>query len=404
MSIAFFSAYLTTLKRKGVYNSERIDVSDWLASVGNITRKVDSENFGIGLFNYGDITIDVVNFDGRFNSEIDPRSIFGYSRDLAKLEIEYTDENGNITNIFNGLLNEEATVSSENLLAVEKAGKIKLKFIALESVLNKVLATGGLVADGENFSTAIKSILNQPTITSVLNFDEAKINVGYDGIVDNASKLTSRPARDAIRDLLVVSNSVLLVDEFGDMVVKPRVENSNTPHKFYGAGDLIGRENISALKHNSGLSRCFNSIKINDTLRKSDKHINRYNLRAKEFKFEFITSWQTENDICQTILEEFWFPRDEIEIKTTFLRPEINLLDKAQILYKPLARPVNNQGVMPIYDTNKYGVARYPETLGSLYLQENIIWKVLEITHDLRKLLTTVKLRKIGNNEASAVI
>jgi hypothetical protein len=408
-----FKALLTPLVHNNVYGStvdvtQDLDITEYInrGGTGRISQKLDADDFDIGLFKYGKVTLQAINSDGKFNSEHDARSLFPYKRDLAKLQLIYVDNNDTEYTVFRGLLNDEGTTATEGIIGTELGEDIKLTFVAQESVFRKVQVTGGLVSDGQSFSNAIKKIIDRPEITSVMGYDSNNISVDYDGTVDNAEAFNQKNTREVLNSLLLASNSVMYVDSSNDMVVSPRTERTMTPHEFYGGGDLLGRENIIKVeKFNSGYQRMFNSVTINDDSTSiHQNNITRFGLKDKAITLDFITTEATELAIAATIVDEFSFPQEEITITVSIDDAKtVKILDKTRLNYPYKLRPADDKG-LPVAGQIKANDGRvFPHLYGNMVIDRSVIWKVIEINHNLSVLQTSLKLRRIGNEIADSV-
>ena len=111
-----YQVLITPLVDMDVYGdvidvTKDIDLSDFIKSggIGTIKRDVDNGDYDIGVFTYGSITLKALNIDGQFNDENDWRSIFKYSRDKAKVVVNFLDNQGNAPISFKGIINEDGT-------------------------------------------------------------------------------------------------------------------------------------------------------------------------------------------------------------------------------------------------------------------------------------------------------
>jgi len=393
-----YQVLITPLVDKDTYGStvdvtKDIDISDQIkdGGIGKIKREVDNGDYDIGVFTYGNITLKASNIDGRFNNENDYRSIFKYSRDKAKVEIKFYDSNSSATISFKGIINEEGT--KQDFLKDE----VKFKVLSLDSVLRKTKIAAGVVSNGTTFSDAIKSIINVPSITSVLNYSASYVNVGLDLAIDDGSYFDNKTVKDGLDALMVASNSVMVVDSSDYMVVRDRTENSGSVFQFYGHGDLFGRENIIAIKaYNTGFHRMFNSVVVNDYESSNTGLIDVYNLRQKKTNVDFITDSTKSRTIADTILGEFKAPKVELElVTTTEIAKGLSLFDLVSIDYPYEVKPYGDHK-LPLYGSAVYGTAVYPYIRGNIKIRANEAFKVIGVSEDPKKFLTTVKLRQRG--------
>lgn len=392
-----YQVLITPLIEKDTYGTEidvtkDIDLSDYIkeGGIGTIKQDVDNGDYDIGVFTYGSITIKALNLDGRFNDEMDWRSIFPFSRDRAKVVVNFLDPDGNTLISFDGLINEEGT--RQDFLKDE----VKFKVLSQDSVIRKTKVSGGVIADGALFSGAIKSLINVPDITSVLTYDEAEISVGLDLAVDDGSWFDDKTTKEALDALMVASGSVMVIEN-NTMIVRTRQENSGNVFNFYGHGDLFGRENILNIKKlNTGVHRMFNSIVVNGFEVSSPTLISTYGLRQKKIDLEFATNSDTINAIAENILDEFKAPKLEMEIETTTETAKgLSLFDLVSIDY-PYRRKPADDNPLPTYGLSVYGTAVYPFIQGNMKINPSLAFKVIGFQEKPKGYTTVVKLRQRG--------
>jgi len=396
-NIRNYQFLITPLLDMNVYGevvdvSKDIDLTDFVKNngIGNIKRDIDNGDYDIGVFTYGNITIKALNIDGKFNDQNDFRSLFPYSRDKAKVTVNYLDLDGNVLSSFKGITNEEGTRQDF------RKDEVKFKVLSEDSVIRKSKISGGTVASGVPISQAIKNIISVPEITSVLTYDESKINVGTDYTIDVGGWFDNKKTKTGLDALLVASGSVMLI-EGSTMVVRTREENSGNTFKFYGHGDLFGRENIINIKsYNTGVQRMFNSIVVNDVEVANNDLIATYGARQKVISFPFITNLTTNTLIAAAILAEFSAPKVELEIETTTeIAKTLNFLDAVSIDYPYRRIPVGTD-YLPLYGVAKYGEARYPIIQGNMKIRPQDAFKVIGFQERPKKYTTIVKLRQRG--------
>ena len=393
-----YQVLITPLVDKDTYGTEidvtkDIDLSDYIkeGGIGSIKQDVDNGDYDIGVFTYGSITIRALNLDGRFNDEMDWRSIFKYSRDKAKIVVNFLDLKGNTLISFNGLINEDGT--RQDFLKDE----VKFKVLSQDSVIRKTKVAGGTITNGTSFSTAIKSIINVPDITSVLAYDESKINVGLDLTIDDGTWFDNKTTKVALDALMVASSSVMVI-ESGVMVVRTREENSGSVFSFYGHGDLFGRENILNITNlNTGVQRMFNSVVVNGREVSNSALIETYGLRQKNIDLGFIADNTKLEAIGGNILDEFKVPKLELEIETTTETAKgLNLFDLVSVDYPYRVKPAD-ESTLPTYGVSRYGEAVYPFIQGNMKIRPALAFKVIGFQEKPKDYKTVVKLRQRGS-------
>lgn len=372
--------------------TQDVDVTDFVKSVGTIQREIDNGDYDIGIFTFGDITLNMINFSRKFNTPDDARSMFKFKRDRCKVEIIFYDQDATASTRFKGLINDDATRLDLN------TSVIRFKVLSLDSILRQVQVPPGAIVDGDLFSLAIKKILNVPEITSTLTYSASNVVVDYDVAVDVGEPFSNRVAFDALTDLLLASNSILYVDSDDVVHVKARTGSDNV-YYLYGHGDLYGRENIIKVKdYNNGLQRAFSSIKVGDTqVANDDDWITEYGFRQKSLSFDFITSTAKELAIAQNILDNFKVPKPEFQISVlTKDVPDIELLDHVSVDYNYRIAAAGGDQAPPMVGTAILGTAYLPYISGAFRIRPKTRWKVIGIDENPITFETTLKLRQTG--------
>jgi hypothetical protein len=386
-----YRVYLTPKASVEEYGDE-IEISEWVrASLGEIRRSIDSADYSIGVFTYADLALKCDNSEGLFNDPNDSRSFFKFSRDLAKIRINFTNDAGT-TITFRGLIADEAT----RVIAADD--DIEFKVLGRDSVLRKAQVQAGTVSTGMTFQQAFNAVLNSQEITRVLGFNAANISLSYNGTVDDGSKFSKKTKKVAIDELLLASNSIMLLDYNDNIIVRSRGHRTDKdPLLLYGKGDLYGRENIAGLEDfNTGLHRVFNSIKVNDS-EFTDPLASVRGVRRKEVSLDWITNADTAETIAENLVEEFKNPKTEVRVELhTDLAKAYDLLDLVSVDY-PLVRTKSGR-FFPVAGVTVSGDADspVPYVSGSIVIDPNTAFKIIEIVENPQTFLTSLLLRQVG--------
>ena len=380
------------------------------SGISTISQLIDAEDYTFGIFAFGDVELVGHNKNGILNDANDPRSIFQFTRDLAKVRAEFQVENvtrdssGKVTAYsrtdtitFKGLIQEEATrLDLQN-------NTVTFRVLTLDSVLRTTQIPGGLVEDSDLASEAIQAILNQTSITAVLNVIPANITVDQDFTIDTGSAFDNISVFDGLKKLLVPANSVLIINSSDDVIVRSRDEDT-TPAilELYGEFDLQGRNNMLDLfDHNYGFHRMFNSMFFSDVTEVKDAgFISEFGLRQKQVTVDFVTNTTTLDTIGNNLLDAFKAPKQELKvtIPMTFGK-DVSMLQRVTIDSPLRNEKPSSSTWLPIFGDAEYGDSEtpYPNLTGSYEIHPNLLWKVIEINHDVINYLTTLKLRQTGN-------
>ena len=395
-----YQVLITPLVAKGTYGTvvdvtKDVDLDDYIKDrgVSIIKKEVDNGDFDIGVFVFDSINITALNIDGKFAGINDSRSIFKYARDKAKITVNFFNGQSNTPDSsFRGLIDDRATKINF------AKNEVKFKVLSNDSIINRVKVPAGVITNGSSVSSAIKILLQLPEIIAVLNYDDANINILNDYTINDGAFFDNKKVKDALDDMLAVSNSVLVVEKDTDnMIVRGRDWNSGGIKRLYGHGDLFGRENIINIKnYNNGLQRAFNTVTVNGISKSNAGFIDQYGDNGKTFNFGFITDDNTRAEIAQNILDYWKSPKIELEVeaKTDEVK-NLNFFDLVSIDYPYRVKPYKGSK-FPVYGVAKYGSGVYPYVSGNLKIRPSVAFKVIGMKEDPKKFLTFIKLRQIG--------
>ena len=390
MAVSYIEVIINPLNDENNYGPS-IDVTDYLISggIGKVAQTIDSGNYDIGLYTYADLTLTFINYDGKFNDNTNSSSIFYYTRDRAIVTINFFNEQGIVSTIFSGLINDEATRQDI------KKDTVKIKVLSRDSILRKTKVAGGLLKDGDFFIDAIKILLNRKPITNVLIFDESLITVGYNNTIDKAEVFSDVDTRSVLESLMNASGSVFRVNNDGKMVVSPRNVSVKAPLELFGGGNQLQQDNIISIKDfNDGLQRTFNTFTVNEQTFSNENFVNRYGASIKSLNLPFITTEITATEIAEFLVNEFKQPKNELEVIVPVdVATNVEILDPVKVVLKRKAIGYKNFRV-PIAGVAIAGSDYVPFSSGGLKIENNKTWKVTGITEDTKNFETKLRLRE----------
>jgi hypothetical protein len=411
-----YRVYVTPLFSDTVYSDE-IEISDYVENVsGTITQSIDSTDFSVGIFTYTDVQITCDNAKGNLSDESDSRSIFKFSRDRAKVRVVFDQGETTPPVTYRGIINDSATTVNSD------TDEISLTLLGPDSILINSLIPVGSVSDGMTVQQALIAILNSGDIRAVLGVSIANLNPSNNITIDDGSKFNNLNKKDGIIKLLSVSNSVMLIDDNMNIIVQNREHsNTNAITYLYGRGDSQGRENIISIQgYNTGLQRVFNSVLVtggqpnvsvdaagggtvdvaqNPSVGSASTLQSQalYGLRQKAFTVDFITTLATLNDIAQGYVDEFSFPKIELQVTVpTEYVVNAKLLDLVSVNYPLLVTPSGK--FLPVIGVTVIGDPQspIPYSKGAISIPANYGFKIIEKTEDISSFETTLKLRQVG--------
>jgi len=394
-----YKVYLTPLIQEQTYGTE-VEISDYVinSTLGNIKTGTDSNDGTIGEYMLGSFNLTCVNYCGEFN-ENDPRSFFPYKRDGSKIRVTYFDSLTESTLSFKGLVNDEGTKANED-------DQINIKVIELANILRKEQIGGGTINIGDLFSTAIKSLLNQPAITAVLTYDANEISVGLDLTIDSETYFANISTWEGIKALLIYSNSIIYIDN-ETVKVKARNYDTGLISYFYGPGDQLDRENIIKItNHNNGAHRIFNSVTIDSYTETDTTSINWFGLKDISFEFGILTTTSKKSQVAEELVNQFRYPRIEFEmIVPTALANAVDFFDTIGVSHPIRSRPYQTNDAS-LWDVAKYDTSgdTYNIDFGGFTIDGRLAFKIIERRENPSEFLTTLKMRGRGKTFDDGVL
>jgi len=410
-----YRVYMTPRTSQFVYGTE-IEVTDHITfnGINQIKRALDSQDYEIGVYFYGDLQLIGSNDNGYFNDSSDLRSIFPYNRDLTKCRVVFENTAGDVITYY-GLIQDKAT----KIDALNETATFRV--LSLDSIISTTQVAGGTVASGVSVKTAIFALLNQAAISSVLSISLGNINPSTSFTIDVGDAFDDMQTQDALNLLLVASNSTMKISSSGVVTIQSRAANNVAALQLYGPYDELRRQNVVNISnYNTGLQRMFTSVLITDgngldTVFDNVSLAQTYGYNQTALTFNFLTSPGNIATVGKAILAEFSSPKVELEVEVpTSLVSGNDLLDLVSINWPLRITPAASGKMLPVIGTAIIGNTSYPipNKNGSLYVLPNVAFKIIEIDHDPNTFTSILKLRQIGttlsdgyfNNPASAII
>lgn len=398
-------AYFQTFNTAGEYTGDWVDVTeDCDLKIGKVTQKLDASEFDVGIFSYGSFSLKLNNINGNYSDVDNINSMFVGKRSGTKVkltfQIEHHEQYCGIAICGNSYLSEEVDVlfgllNDESFAQDLRDSSVQFQVLAEESILDKVEINYSAISNGMTVSAILTAILNDLEILKVLSI--GTISPKYNAVIDDVSDFENETVKSVIDDLLVISASVLYVNE-SELKVSERVETSTNQQTFYGQASTEGIENIQKLgKIKSGLSRTFNVWNWSETslTSKDTNSQSKYGTREKEIGFDSVTNSTTKQAILDSYKTEFGNPLRELELTVILDGYNIRkLLDKINIDY-PTPYSVKEGNVFPVYGTSKYSEVVYPDAEFGLELLTSEYWKIIGIKIDFNKMLIAYNVREV---------
>lgn len=397
--------YIKTFSKTGTYESDFTEITTDVLNVNKVKNDLDNNEFDIGIFKNSNIKLNLRNDHGRFSDENILESMFPVQRDESVVKVTWDLRNydtlagfisvpflaGEEITIFEGLLNDVGQKSS-----IDKQ-EVDMTVIGYESLFDRVEVPFSSIAVGELASSIIYKTLNQTKITTLLTVDASNITLGQDETLDNIDDLENATGKEALEELLKITNSVLYIKD-QTIYISTRDESADLKFTFYGQGSDSGIENIIDIsKYREGKNRIFNfwTWKDTSTISRDTSSLDLYGVRKKEIS----TTYYTDTDKIQRLLDsgrdEFSFPKREFILKAplNYDTVALNLLDKVSVDYPVIYTSATNSA-MPIYGEAVYGVAKAPYGQFSLNIESTARFKILSKTIDLKNETISFEMRE----------
>lgn len=376
-----------------------------LDSIGSFTSSLDGSDFDVGIFTFGNITININNASGKYSDVDDIRSIFRYRRGGSKVKITWQKGDNDAVcnfstcgeiypyyelNVVEGLLNDESLTTDLRL------ADNSFKLLSYASIFDSVEAPYSSLTNGDTVLEILTVLLAESDITKTITIDSANINPNLNAVIDDVSGYEDSSVKDIIDDMLLISNSVLYFEE-DTLFIGPRTPTTTVQQTFYGQASKLGIEDMQKVdKIRSGLSRTFNLWKWEDTTlsARSQTSIDDHGLRINDLNIDAITNNTTRQAILNSYSGEFFEPKREFKFTTTLDVENRNNLDRVNFDY-PTPYYTTEGVEIPLYTKAVYGVSKYPFGEYSLELGVLEFFKVISIGIDLKKGLITYGVREI---------
>lgn len=409
--MAQIRCYMQTFNNFGAYSGTWVDVTKYVASVGQFSIDTDSTDYKIGVFRNSNVSLSMNNRNGLFNDVDQANSMFIYTRSQSLVKFTYAKQAegpycGVMTagedflseevEFFRGILNDSATSQSI------RSDTVSFQVMGLESIFDAVLVPTSGITAGQNISTVIYEILNQSQITNLLTIQLANITPNVDAALDSVDSLQNETVKAALDDLLLISNSVLVVSN-QTVYVKARTPTASVQQTFYGQASQSGEEDVLDINnYNSGLARLFNQITWNASnntgataVAQDNASITKYGVLTSDLSVDLMTDTTHQTAVATSIVGEFSTKKRELELVTPLNYTTLSraVLDRVSIDYPTVF--VSDGFPLPICGAAICGTAILPRGIWSFQVDPSVNWKIIKTSIDVKRFEMTFKLREI---------
>jgi hypothetical protein len=405
-----FRVYIKPFLSSGEYSSVYTEVTDDVdfRGIGSIKETIDSSDFEVGVFKFNRFSVTLNNLEGKYSDVGESNTIFAYKRSGSKVKITWQSEDdicqvgfaicGFCTiseeiEVFKGLLNDESLTSDV------KDQKLAFQVLGQESIFDSIETPYTSISNGDTVDAIIYTILNQSAITNLLTVDSGNISTDNNLQIDDKSDLENTTVKEALDELLSLSNSVLYINN--DVIyVKDFTPSASVDKTFYGQASENGIEDIISISNiRSGLNKVFNFWTWENTslVQSDSSSTNQFGIRKKEISISYITDTTKRNTTLSALLAEYKDPKQvlEIEIKINYDNLALFILDRIAIDYPTVYRAADPSRGLPIYSKAIYGTDKYPLGDFAFTITTSTNYKVMERQINIKNQKIRLKLRAI---------
>ena len=377
-----YRIYFQPLITPGIYGDE-VEITKNVYKMLDITKSLEGDNTDFGQFKFSNVKISVDNSVSQF------ANFFNVTEDRCKVKITFDTPTTNPAVIFNGLIDALGTTKTEDSITFTVTG--------LESALKLFVLPTGTIANGDTTQEAITKVLQLPEFFDYFVALPSNINVGFNPIIDNAAYYDNLPIYDVLRELLLISDS-LIYNVGLNIKVNSRDNLNNTPAEYKYAS-LYGDNNIlEVYNYSTGLNRLFNTFIINDTIKSIDANsINSHGARKKEIDIKGITNTTTLQSIADALRDRFSTIKQEIDLVIAAENElsRIEFLSNNLINIQRKAIPASIDSLLPVYNSSsRYDSdVRYPIIRGNIQINTN--FKLIGSVENNENKTVRLKFREI---------
>lgn len=406
--MSYFRVYINPKDDFGNFTGYQEVTSDVdQSSISKISRKLDNNEYDVGVLKYNSFNLSLRNEHGKYSDVSTVQSIFRDKRGGSKIKVNWQIQDyqsicgiaisgkAKITpevTVFEGILSDDST-----RLSIDNQ-KISFTAISFESIFDEVETPYSSLANGDLFSEALLTVLNQSQITSILTVSASNINVDLDIAIDDVSDLENTTVKEALDSILFASNSVLYIKN-STVYISSRDGQGSSLKTFYGQASNNGIEDIVKISDvSTGRNRVFNLFTWKDTalVSKNSTSIDQNGVRKKEVDFPLITNSSKKQSILDQLKTEFSELKQEMKVSVTMTYESlaIDILSVIKIDYPTVLYPTTIGATVPIYGVSKYGQAYYPTGSYGMTILTSQSFKVLGIEIDTKNQILTFEIKE----------
>lgn len=404
-----FRAYIIPFEEDGNYQTTEFEVTEDIdvGSIGTVRQSIDNNQYAVGVLTYNDFNLKLRNEHGRYSKPGNSGSLFRFKRNdsifrlywqidselpLCGLAIAGRSRLSERKLIYEGFIKDDSTQESVT------DQMTSLKVLSFESILSQIEVPNGVLSSGDTFEEAIFGVLNQAKLTGLLDVNVSNIVVGHSTTLDSVLSLAQKTGKEALDELLLMSNSILFIKE-RVVYVKGRDQTDAVAFNFYGPASLEGLENIQNISDiKSGVGKVFNYWTWKDGAFKVEDptSISKWGIRKNSVASETVTNVPKQQAILASLAAEFADAKETLKLKTPLNYQTLPLyfMERVKIDY-PTVYTAAPGKELPVYGISKYGQATYPIPGQFLTIPFEREWKILGVNIQIREQLLELELREV---------
>jgi hypothetical protein len=296
--------------------------------------------------------------------------------------------------VFEGIIDERSFVFD-----VEN-DTVSCTVISREYAFQTVNMVGGSLGTSVLASDAIYVLCNRPEITAYMTILESNINPANDVTFDAPNQWAGMKLNDVLNEIMLVTNSIMYIDKDGYLIVKSRQHSRLVKLELRQNSNTGKQDNIYSIRNvNSGRHRVKNYISWGSGTSaivesSADEYLERFGITKKTVSCDAITNVATKATVISELLNEWQFPKQEMEVETDYQANEIDFFDMVTVDIIP---QLTRKNELPICGEAICGSAVLVDYASGFKTDVNKGYKVISIEHSLSEFKTRLKLREIGN-------
>lgn len=400
--------YIKPFDDAGNYTSFTEVTSDVdTGSISSIKREIDSTEYDAGVFKFSSISLRLANEHGKYSDVDTFQSIFRYKRTDSIVKITYdpnTDDtplcgqfiaNDADVTVFEGLLNDEATTLNI------RDQKIKFRVLGYESMFKRMATPYSSLSGGDNLEEIVLACIDQAPFNNLVTVSAGNISLATDLATDAIADLENTTVKEALDELLLLGNSVLYIED-NTVYVTDRSASASVEQIFYGQASNAGVEDIINLTGiREGANRVLNYWTWDGAANLSEDQTSSqfFGIKKKQVSSELITNTTKITTILDALRDEFKDAKQEMNLETpmTWTKLKLGMLDKIQVDYPTVVVAADENNPVPIWGAPNmiWGSFKWPEGQWSLTIPSDRDFKIIGITHNLKRDTITYKIREV---------